>query len=135
MRTAASPEAAAFLAQLDPDAETAWQDRGLCAQADPDAWFPDKGESARPAKAVCRGCPVRTECLTYALEHGERHGIWGGLTERQRRRLKPAAQSAAQIRDVPRSCSCEQAYSGGRKAYVRVEADAGCPWHTTAVAS
>jgi WhiB family redox-sensing transcriptional regulator len=65
-----------------------WQDRALCAQTDPEAFFPEKGGSTREAKRVCRGCEVRAECLEYALEHDERFGIWGGLSERERRRLK-----------------------------------------------
>jgi WhiB family transcriptional regulator, redox-sensing transcriptional regulator len=66
----------------------AWQDRALCAQTDPEAFFPEKGGSTREAKKVCRACEVRPECLEYALEHDERFGIWGGLSERERRRLK-----------------------------------------------
>jgi len=66
----------------------AWQDRALCAQTDPEAFFPEKGGSTREAKKVCRTCDVRAECLEYALEHDERFGIWGGLSERERRRLK-----------------------------------------------
>ncbi len=65
-----------------------WQDRALCAQTDPEAFFPEKGGSTREAKKICLGCEVRTECLEYALAHDERFGIWGGLSERERRRLK-----------------------------------------------
>jgi WhiB family transcriptional regulator, redox-sensing transcriptional regulator len=69
----------------------AWQDLALCAQTDPEAFFPEKGGSTREAKRVCRSCEVRQECLEYALEHDERFGIWGGLSERERRRLKRQA--------------------------------------------
>ncbi|MCL3862691.1 WhiB family transcriptional regulator [Actinotalea sp. K2] len=65
-----------------------WQERALCAQTDPEAFFPEKGGSTREAKKVCTGCEVRAECLEYALEHDERFGIWGGLSERERRKLK-----------------------------------------------
>jgi WhiB family transcriptional regulator, redox-sensing transcriptional regulator len=65
-----------------------WQDRALCAQTDPEAFFPEKGGSTREAKKVCRACEVRTECLEYALENDERFGIWGGLSERERRKVK-----------------------------------------------
>jgi WhiB family redox-sensing transcriptional regulator len=65
-----------------------WQDRALCAQTDPEAFFPEKGGSTREAKKICLGCEVRNECLEYALAHDERFGIWGGLSERERRRLK-----------------------------------------------
>ncbi len=70
-----------------------WQDDALCAQADPEAWFPEKGGSTRLAKRVCRSCNVRAECLDYALEHGERFGIWGGMSERERRRMPPRPDS------------------------------------------
>jgi WhiB family redox-sensing transcriptional regulator len=65
-----------------------WQERALCAQTDPEAFFPEKGGSTREAKRICLGCEVRDRCLEYALAHDERFGIWGGLSERERRRLK-----------------------------------------------
>ncbi len=68
--------------------EEQWQERALCAQTDPEAFFPEKGGSTREAKRICMGCEVRDECLDYALAHDERFGIWGGLSERERRRLK-----------------------------------------------
>ncbi len=81
----------AFGIGADEADEATWQDRALCAQTDPEAFFPEKGGSTREAKRVCRSCEVRTECLEYALEHDERFGIWGGLSERERRRLKREA--------------------------------------------
>jgi WhiB family redox-sensing transcriptional regulator len=68
-----------------------WQERALCAQTDPEAFFPEKGGSTREAKRICSGCEVRAECLEYALAHDERFGIWGGLSERERRRLRRTA--------------------------------------------
>ena len=68
-----------------------WQEQALCAQTDPEAFFPEKGGSTREAKRICSGCEVRSECLEYALEHDERFGIWGGLSERERRRLRRRA--------------------------------------------
>jgi WhiB family redox-sensing transcriptional regulator len=65
-----------------------WQEKALCAQTDPEAFFPEKGGSTREAKRICLGCEVRDACLEYALAHDERFGIWGGLSERERRRLK-----------------------------------------------
>jgi len=76
---------------VDDAADPGWQDRALCAQTDPEAFFPEKGGSTREAKKVCRSCEVRAECLEYALEHDERFGIWGGLSERERRRIKRQA--------------------------------------------
>ena len=75
--------------QLPP--ELAWQERALCAQTDPEAFFPEKGGSTREAKRVCMSCEVRAECLDYALAKDERFGIWGGLSERERRRVKKQA--------------------------------------------
>ena len=72
-------------------AEPEWHERALCAQTDPEAFFPEKGGSTREAKRICSGCEVRAECLDYALAHDERFGIWGGLSERERRRLRRPA--------------------------------------------
>ena len=79
----------------------AWWFAGLCAQTDPELFFPEKGGSVREAKAVCAGCPVRAQCLEHALAHGERFGVWGGLSERERRRLQLHAGSAASGSPVP----------------------------------
>ena len=70
------------------DEDEQWQERALCAQTDPEAFFPEKGGSTREAKRICLGCEVKDRCLDYALAHDERFGIWGGLSERERRRLK-----------------------------------------------
>ena len=73
------------------DGPLAWQQHALCAQTDPEAFFPEKGGSTREAKAVCQSCQVREECLEYALANDERFGIWGGMSERERRRLRRMA--------------------------------------------
>lgn len=72
-----------------------WQRKSLCAQTDPEAFFPEKGGSTRDAKRICQRCPVIGNCLNYALAHDERFGIWGGLSERERRRLKRELLAAA----------------------------------------
>ncbi|WES66172.1 WhiB family transcriptional regulator [Microbacter sp. GSS18] len=72
----------------DEENALAWQTDALCAQTDPEAFFPEKGGSTRDAKRICGSCDVRGECLDYALENDERFGIWGGLSERERRKLK-----------------------------------------------
>lgn len=64
-----------------------WYVQALCAQTDPEAFFPEKGGSTREAKAVCRRCPVQAECIDEALANEERFGIWGGLSERERRKI------------------------------------------------
>lgn len=68
--------------------DESWQERALCAETDPEAFFPEKGGSTREAKRICQGCEVKDQCLEYALTNDERFGIWGGLSERERRRLK-----------------------------------------------
>ncbi|MEY3594646.1 MAG: hypothetical protein RL576_60 [Actinomycetota bacterium] len=74
--------------------ERGWQDQANCLGVDPDLFFPERGASTREAKEVCRGCVVRGECLEYALVNGEKFGIWGGLSERERRRLRRARAQA-----------------------------------------
>jgi len=78
-----------------------WWFAGLCAQTDPELFFPEKGGSTRAAKRVCTGCPVRAQCLEHALAHDERYGVWGGTSERERRRLQLYAGSAAGGSTVP----------------------------------
>jgi len=73
------------------EGELGWQSDALCAQTDPEAFFPEKGGSTRDAKKVCGVCNVKAQCLEYALANDERFGIWGGLSERERRRLRKRA--------------------------------------------
>jgi WhiB family transcriptional regulator, redox-sensing transcriptional regulator len=70
--------------------ERGWQEQANCLGVDPDLFFPERGASTREAKSVCRSCEVRVECLEYALSHAEKFGIWGGLSERERRRVRRA---------------------------------------------
>ena len=77
------------LSLVPSDSEPAgWQEKALCAQTDPEAFFPEKGGSTREAKRVCSSCEVRAECLEYALENDERFGIWGRLSGREPRRMR-----------------------------------------------
>lgn len=66
-----------------------WREDAICNQVDPEIWFPEKGGSTREAKKICNRCPVRDKCLSYALRNDERFGIWGGKSERERRKIKP----------------------------------------------
>lgn len=75
-----------------------WQDRANCLGVDPDLFFPERGASTREAKEVCRGCVVQSDCLEFALQNGEKFGIWGGLSERERRRIR--RQRAASARSI-----------------------------------
>lgn len=113
-----------FLASLN---DAPWTRDALCAQVDTEIWFPTKNNDPddepaaqyiHQAKAICRRCPVQVECLAYAVEHDETHGIWGGTAPRERRHLHPAAFQAP-----PRPCAredCDQtipAWEHGRRIY------------------
>jgi WhiB family redox-sensing transcriptional regulator len=76
---------------IEDEEALAWQEDALCAQTDPEAFFPEKGGSTREAKKICTSCEVRAQCLQYALQNDERFGIWGGLSERERRKLRKQA--------------------------------------------
>jgi len=73
----------------------AWQQRALCAQVDPELWFPEKSGSPRGAKAICARCPVITDCREWALETGEAFGVLGGLSARERRRMLASTEPDA----------------------------------------
>jgi WhiB family redox-sensing transcriptional regulator len=79
------------IAEMGDDEAPRWQEQALCAQTDPESFFPEKGGSTREAKRICAACDVRQECLEYALARDERFGIWGGMSERERRRLRRQA--------------------------------------------
>lgn len=72
-----------------------WKQRGACAGLDAARFYPQRGEDVEPARQVCRGCQVRDECLDHALTRGEKHGVWGGRTELERRQLRRDRRGAA----------------------------------------
>lgn len=78
-----------------------WMDEGICAQTDPDAFYPEKGGSTAPAKLICMRCPVAGACLEYAQENHEYYGIWGGLSARERRRLREPVRQFGPPNDDP----------------------------------
>lgn len=105
-----------------------WTEHAVCAQVDPELWFPEKGGSTREAKKICAGCPVRTQCLDYALAHGERFGIYGGHSERERREMplpsRVCAYDACRATFTPeradqKCCSRECAH---KRAVIRYDA-------------
>lgn len=65
-----------------------WMRDAACRGMDPELFYPSRGESVAQARKVCSGCPVRAECLTYAMNLHETHGMWGGMSERDRRRIR-----------------------------------------------
>jgi len=119
---------------LEPAAapeDLSWQDQALCSQTDPEAFFPEKGGSTREAKRVCRSCEVRAECLEYALDHDEAFGIWGGMSERERRRLKTPRPHGRPLSSRYRGVSWSERlgkwrarpYIGGKRVHLGVFAD------------
>ena len=87
----------AYTAQQSPQREQ-WMDRAACLGANPADFFPGRGESTEPARQVCRSCPAAEACLTHALATTEKFGVWGGLSERERRRLRRALRQHRQAR-------------------------------------
>lgn len=75
-------------AKVDDDDGLGWRADALCSQTSPEAFFPEKGGSNQDAKKVCGRCAVRSTCLEYALNNDERFGVWGGMSERERRKLR-----------------------------------------------
>lgn len=94
MSPGASHRGARLVAAIGADPPD-WRASAGCKGADPDLFFPERGESTGAAKAVCRECPVRRDCLEYALANVEKFGIWGGLSERERRRVRQARRQTA----------------------------------------
>lgn len=78
--------------------DLSWQDEANCKGANADLFFPERGASTRSAKAICRECEVRADCLEFAIVTGEKFGIWGGMSERERRRVRRDRQVAASRR-------------------------------------
>jgi WhiB family redox-sensing transcriptional regulator len=64
-----------------------WRQRAACRGVEPEIFYPISEEEAEEAKAICDACPVQETCLEYALSNRERDGVWGGATERERRRM------------------------------------------------
>ncbi|WP_406324422.1 WhiB family transcriptional regulator [Streptomyces niveus] len=71
-----------------------WHEDAACASVDPEVFFPGSGQPVRPAVQICMGCPVLRQCADHAVER-ETHGVWGGLTERDRQRLRGARVAGA----------------------------------------
>lgn len=74
-----------------------WMDDAVCAQVGNDLWFPEKGGSTAEAKRICGTCPVAAQCLEYALARNERFGLWGGKSERERRKIAGKAWPSERV--------------------------------------
>jgi WhiB family transcriptional regulator, redox-sensing transcriptional regulator len=75
------------LVEPDPDSLTAWMSEGNCRLYPPAAFFPSDGVGVDRARKICKDCPVLSRCLDYALDERIEHGVWGGCSERERRRI------------------------------------------------
>lgn len=94
-------------AQPQPSDED-WHSQAVCSQTDPEAFYPEKGGSTREAKRICRECPVLQQCRQWAIDHDERYGVWGGLSERERRRLKRDTESVEEPLRLPSIAAAAQ---------------------------
>jgi len=94
-----------------------WTDRALCAEISGDFFYPEKGDGVAAAKAVCRSCEVRLPCLEYALEIGDREGIFGGFTERTRLKIARDHRAGKPLEDIIAEDDAEY--------YARLEKSAG----------
>ena len=106
----------------------AWMARAACHGSDINVFFPTSGITAANAKAACEGCPVRAECLQYAIDNEIHHGVWGGLSERQRMRLRNDARVDGNARGPVRGihvkrCGTHAAYRRGCHCIPCVEAN------------
>lgn len=81
--------------------ETDWMEKGLCRLEPPETFFPSDGVGVEIAKRICEQCPVKAECLEYALENRIDHGVWGGTSERQRRRILKKRRTPVQPEQNP----------------------------------
>jgi hypothetical protein len=99
---------------------------GLCSKVDPDTFFPEVGRNVREAKRICQDCPVRIDCLTWALDHSERYGVWGGKTYEERKHIKMGRVELVEVEVPPLDMSKYTCADGhGYRGYKR-----GCKCHT-----
>lgn len=91
MMPAGRPAVSVYAPERTPETPHAWQDDALCAQTDPELFHPIKGGSTREPKKVCASCTVAAQCLEYALANDQRGGIWGGKSDRERRKIQREA--------------------------------------------
>lgn len=72
-----------------------WKLDGVCRTVDPDMWFPEPPNSGFQAKKLCVRCPVKDECLDYAMTNNEKFGVWGGLSAHERKKLRRRIKNAS----------------------------------------
>ena len=87
IRGAGSPWTAPRGEWLIDDSDYEWQDGAACRGANADLFFPERGASTKTAKAICQTCNVQLACLDFAIEHRMKFGVWGGMSDKQRRQV------------------------------------------------
>jgi WhiB family redox-sensing transcriptional regulator len=93
-----------------------WMKHAACKGEDATLFFPERTTPVGAAKLICHGCPVKTDCLEYAMAEQIKHGIWGGLSERQRRELRSERYHAG-VLHPPKACAvCAAEFSPGQRA-------------------
>jgi len=85
---------------ISESAASKWMSMGACAGTDPEVFFPHDGIGVEVAKQICAGCNITEPCLEYALAHRIEHGVWGGCSERQRRRILRARRAASREEEL-----------------------------------
>jgi WhiB family redox-sensing transcriptional regulator len=91
--------------------DLSWREDARCAQVDPELFFPEKGQPTSDAKKICATCAVREQCLQWAMAANQRHGVWGGLTARERSSLARGEDSHATARNTEREDSIFQLHT------------------------
>lgn len=103
-----------------------WHELSACRGTNPSVFFPTRGQDVQPARTICARCPVAAECLSWAIETGEKLGIYGGLSEKQRRaerrRRRPNRRPAITQCTYP-GCTNRPRYRGGRCRRHRITTD------------
>ena len=87
----------ARLEVMESPMDTEWMAKGRCREVPPSVFFPSDGLGVQAAQRICADCPVSEDCLEYALENRIDHGVWGGRSERERRRILRSRRSAARL--------------------------------------
>jgi WhiB family redox-sensing transcriptional regulator len=116
------------LGYADPDRDPRWDDAALCAQVDGEIFFPEVGGSSRAAKRVCGRCEVQQECLDYALRNDLRHGVWGGMSERERGRITGRHPAAGLIENLAEVIETVKALAEQEKTHPQIAAALGEGW-------
>ncbi len=81
--------------------DSAWMQKGKCRELAPETFFPSDGVGVEIARRICADCPVKEPCLEYALHNRIEHGVWGGASERERRRIARRRRGGARLAPVP----------------------------------